>query len=96
MFQGERYNSHERTNILHDKVLVTCLAILGAQPNTIFLINEILRMPVNRDYISVKNRAAHNTNPHQLEQLFATKRVRGTFHDTVLNTSYLYVIRARS
>ena len=49
MFQGERYNNQERPNISHGKVLATCVAILGAQPNTIQLINEMLRVPVNRD-----------------------------------------------
>ena len=49
MFQGERYNNKERPNISHGKVLATCVAILGAQPNTIQLINEMLSVPVNRD-----------------------------------------------
>ena len=49
MFWGERYNNQERPNISHGKVLETCVDILGAQPNTILLINKILRMPVNRD-----------------------------------------------
>ena len=48
-FRGKRYNNQERPNILHIKVLATCVAILGAQPNTIRLINEMLRVPVNRD-----------------------------------------------
>ena len=34
-FQGERYNKQEYPNILHGEVLSTCVAILGAQPNTI-------------------------------------------------------------
>ena len=86
MFQGERYNNQELTNISHGKVLATCVSILGAQPNTVRLINGMLRMPVNRDYIRAKNRAAHNINSHQLEQLFDTTRVGGTFHDTVFNS----------
>ena len=50
MFWGERYNNQERPNIFYGKVLETCVAIfLGAQPNTIRSINEMLRMPVNRD-----------------------------------------------
>ena len=49
MFRGKRYNNQERPNILHGKVLETCVAILGAQPNTIRLINEMLCMPVNID-----------------------------------------------
>ena len=49
MFRGKRYNNQERPNISHGKVLETCIAILGAHPNTIRLINEMLRMPVNRD-----------------------------------------------
>ena len=60
MYQGEGYNNQERQNILHGKVLATCVAILGAHPNTIRLINEMLCMPVNRDLIRAKNRAAHN------------------------------------
>ena len=49
LFRGERYNNQERPNISHGKVLATCVAILGAQPNAIRLINEMLCMPVNRD-----------------------------------------------
>ena len=49
MFRGKRYNNQERPNILHGKILATCVAILGAQTNTIQLINEMLRVPVNRD-----------------------------------------------
>ena len=60
MFQGKRYNNQEHPNILHGKVLAMCVAILGAQPNTIRLINEMLRVPVNRDQIRAKNRAAGN------------------------------------
>ena len=60
MFRGEMYNNQERPNILHSKVLAMCVAILGAQTNTIRLINEILRVPVNRYQIRAKNRAAHN------------------------------------
>ena len=60
MFWGERYNNQERPNISHGKVLASCVAILCAQPNTIQLINEMLRVPVNRDLIRAKNRAAHN------------------------------------
>ena len=48
MFWGESNNNQERPNILHSKILATCIAILGAQPNNIRSINEILRMPVNR------------------------------------------------
>ena len=39
MFRGERYTNQERPNILHGKVLETCVAIAGAQPNTIRSIN---------------------------------------------------------
>ena len=39
MFWGESYNIQERPNISHGKVLVTCIAILGAQQNTIQIIN---------------------------------------------------------
>ena len=85
MFQRKRYNNKERPNISHGKLLVTCIAILGAHPNTIRLINEMLHMPVNRDYIRAKNRAAHNINSQQLEKLFATNQVGGMFHDTVFN-----------
>ena len=60
MFWGERYNNLERFNISHVKVLATCVAILGTQPKTIRLLNEMLRVPVNRDQIRAKNRAAHN------------------------------------
>ena len=60
IFRGGRYNNQERPNILHGKVLATCVAILGAQPNTIRLINEMLCVPVNRDQIRAKNRAARN------------------------------------
>ena len=60
IFRGGRYNNQERPNILHDKVLATCIAILGAQPNTIRLINEMIRVHVNRDQIRAKNIAAHN------------------------------------
>ena len=49
MFRGKRYNNHERPNLSNGKVLATCVAILGAQPNTIQLINEMLSVPVNRD-----------------------------------------------
>ena len=49
MFWGGKYNNQERPNILHGKLLVSCVAILGAQPNTIRLIDEMLRVPVNRD-----------------------------------------------
>ena len=49
MFWGKGYNNQERPNISHGKLLATCVAILGAQPNTIQLINEKLRVPVNRD-----------------------------------------------
>ena len=60
MFRGKSYNNQERPNISHGKVLATCVAILGAQTNTIRLINEMLRVPVNRDLLRAKNRAAHN------------------------------------
>ena len=60
MFWGERYNNQERPNISQGKVLTTCIAILGAQLNTIQLINDMLRVPVNRDQIRAKNRAAHD------------------------------------
>ena len=60
MFPGERYNNQERPNISHGKVLATCVSILGAQPKTIRFINEILRVPVNRDLIRAKNRATRN------------------------------------
>ena len=49
MFRGESYNNQEHPNILHGKVLATCVAILCAQPNTIQLINDMLHMPVNKD-----------------------------------------------
>ena len=49
MFRGNRYNNQERPSISHGKVLATCVAILGVHKNTIRLINEILRVPVNRD-----------------------------------------------
>ena len=49
IFGGGSYNNQKRPNILHGKVLATCVAILGAHPNTIRLINEMLRVPVNRD-----------------------------------------------
>ena len=89
MFRGERYNNQERPNISHGKVLATCVSILGAQPNTIQLINEMFRVPVNRDYITAKNRAAHNIKSHQLEQHFATTLFVGIFHDTVFNSDLI-------
>ena len=89
MFRGKVYNNQERPNISHGKVLATCVAILGAQPNTIRLITDMLLMPANRDYIRVNNRAAHNINSHQIEQLFGTTRVGGTFHDTVFNSNVI-------
>ena len=49
MFRGKMYNNQERPNISRSKVLETCIAILGAHPYTIHSINEILRMPVNKD-----------------------------------------------
>ena len=76
---------------MHDKVLATCVVILGAQPSTIFSINEMLCMSVNRDYIRAKKRGAYNFNSHQLEQLFATTQVRGMFHDTVFNKISKYL-----
>ena len=60
IFWGKRYNNQESLNTLHRKVLATCIAILGAQPNTILLINEMLRVTVNTYQIRAKNRAAHN------------------------------------
>ena len=60
MFRGERYNNQERLNISHGKLLATCVAILGTQPKTIQLLNEMLRVPINRDQIRAKNRAGHN------------------------------------
>ena len=60
MFQGKSYNNQERPNISHGKVLATCVSILGAQTNTIRLINEMLCVPVNREHIRANNRAAHN------------------------------------
>ena len=89
MFRGERYNNQGRPNILHGKVLAMYVAILGAQPNTIRLINEMLSVPLNRDYIRDKNRVAHNFNSHQLEQLFGTYLVRGKFHDKVFNSELI-------
>ena len=53
---------------MHSKVLTTCVAILGAQQKTICLINEMIRMPVNKYYIRAKNRAARNINSNQLER----------------------------
>ena len=72
MFWGETYNIQERPNIFHGKVLTTCIAILGAKPNNINSIIEMLHISINRDYIRANNRAAYNFNSHQLEQLFAT------------------------
>ena len=60
MFRGKGYNKQEGPNISHGKLLATCLAILGAHPKLIRLINEMLHVPVNRDQIRAKNRAAHN------------------------------------
>ena len=60
MFRGERYNSQERPNISHGKILAMCVANLGAQPKTIQLTNEMFRVPLNRDQIRAKNRAARN------------------------------------
>ena len=60
MFRGKRYNNQERPNISHGKVLATCVDILGAHPNTTQLINKMLPVPVNREQIRAKNRAAHN------------------------------------
>ena len=90
MFRGESYNNQERPNISHGKVLTKCVAILGAQPNTIRLINEMLCMPVNRDYVRAKNRAAHNIKSHWLEQHFTTTLVGGTFHDTFFNSDLIF------
>ena len=42
------YNNQERPNISHGKVLETCVAILGAQPNIIRSINEMMCMYVNK------------------------------------------------
>ena len=83
MFWGGRYNNQERPNISHAKVLATYVDILGAQSNTIRLINEMLRMPVNRDWIRAKNRATNNIKLDHLEQHFSTTLVIGTFHNTV-------------
>ena len=88
MFRWKGYNNQERPNISHGKVRATCVAILGAHPNTIRLINEMLRMPVSRDYIRAKNRAAHNIKSHQLEQHFENTLVGGTFHDMVFNRCF--------
>ena len=55
MFREERCNNQESPNISHDKVLATCVAILCVQPNTIRLINGMLCMTVNKDYIRDKN-----------------------------------------
>ena len=60
MFWGKRYNNKKRPNISHGKVLATYVDILGAHPNTIQLINDMLCVPVNRDQIRANNRAAHN------------------------------------
>ena len=57
---GKRYNNQERPNISHGKVLARCVAILGAQLKTIRLLNYMLCVPVNRDHIRAKNKAAHN------------------------------------
>ena len=86
MFRWKRYINQDRPNILHSKVLATCIAILGAHPNTIRSINEILSMSVNRYYIRAKNIAAYSFNSHQLEQLFATSQVGGIFHDRFFNS----------
>ena len=43
----DEYNNQERPNISGGKVLAICVAILGAHPNTIYSINNILRMSVN-------------------------------------------------
>ena len=43
MFRGGRYDNQEHPNILHGTVLATCVVILGTQPKTIRLINEMLR-----------------------------------------------------
>ena len=48
----------------------------------------MLRVPVNRDYIRAKNRAAHNIKSHQLEQHFATTLVGVTFHDILELTGW--------
>ena len=60
IFWGERYNNKECLNTLHGKLSATCIAILGAQLNTIQLINDMLCVPVNRDQIRAKNRVAHD------------------------------------
>ena len=39
MFQGKIYNNQDRPNISHGKLLATCVAILGEQPNTIRSMN---------------------------------------------------------
>ena len=86
MSRGKRYNNQERPKVWHNKILKMCVSILGAQPNTIRSINQMLCMSVNRYYIRANNRADYNFNSHQLEQLFATTRVRGTFYDTVFKS----------
>ena len=63
MFWGKMYNNQECPNIQHGEVLATCVAILGPHQNTLRLINEMLRVPVNRDQIRAKNTAAHNITP---------------------------------
>ena len=60
MFWGKRCNNQERPNISHGKVLAMCVYILGAQPNTIRFINDMLRVPVNRYMIRANNRVAYN------------------------------------
>ena len=60
MVQVKSYNNQEPPNISHGKVLAMCVAILGAQTNNIQLLNDMLRVPVNRDQIRADNRAVHN------------------------------------
>ena len=60
MFRGGSYNNQEHPNISHGKVLAKCLSVLGEQPKTIPLMNDMLCVPVNIYQIRAKNRAAHN------------------------------------
>ena len=49
----------------------------------------MLCVPVNRDYIRAKNRAAHNIKSHQLEQHLETTLFGGTFHDTFFKSDLI-------
>ena len=66
MFRGERYNNQKCQNISQGKVLATCVAVLGVQPNTIRSINEMICMSVSKYQIRAKNRAAYNFNSYHL------------------------------